>query len=228
MSHPDFKIIAHRGASEYEPENTLKSFKKAIDLGAELIEFDVRLSKDNSLVIMHDKTVDRTTNGSGIVREMTLSQLKELDAGEGEKIPTFEEALKLIKGKAKPVVEIKEINTEDEILDLLDKHNLIKDAFIVSFKKKVLKKVRSINKNIKTCLIKILPIGIVTDTIECGANAVAINNRLANKYFINKAHSNDLYIFAWTENNTERCKKLAQMGLDGVVTNRPDILNPKL
>lgn len=220
----EFRIIAHRGAIEHEPENTLLSFQKAIELGARLVEFDVRLSLDKELVIMHDKTVDRTTNGTGVVGEMTLSQLKKLNAGKGQKIPTFEEALEFMKGKAKPVIELKQTNTEEPVLNLLSKYGLMDDAFIVSFNKNILKQIRSFDKNIKTCLIKILPINIVRDSKECGANAVAINNYLANRFFINTAHRNGLFIFAWTENNGDRCKKLASIGLDGVVTNKPDLL----
>ena len=220
----EFRIIAHRGAIEHEPENTILSFQKAIDLGAKLVEFDVRLSLDNELVIMHDKTVDRTTNGTGVVGEMTLQQLKELNAGKGQKIPTFEEVLDFMKGKVKPVIELKEADTVEPVLNLLNKYKLMDEAFIVSFKKSILKEIRSFDKNIKTCLIKILPINIVRDSKECGANAVAINNYLANRFFINTAHRNGLFIFAWTENNSDRCKRLARIGLDGVVTNKPDLL----
>ena len=80
-------IVAHRGASAYEPENTIRSFDNAFQLGADFVELDVRLSKDGSLVVIHDEAVDRTTNGSGLVRDLTLSELKLLDAGKGEKIP---------------------------------------------------------------------------------------------------------------------------------------------
>ncbi len=100
ITMPDRGICAHRGANETHPENTLAAFKEAIRLGAHMIEFDVRMTKDEKLVIMHDKTVDRTTNGSGAVSDLTLEEIKKLDAGSwkskkftGEKIPTFKEAL---------------------------------------------------------------------------------------------------------------------------------------
>ena len=88
--------IAHRGASAYKPENTLASFQKAIDLNADMIELDLRCSKDGRLVVIHDKTVDRTTNGRGKVSNKDLAQLKALNAGDGESIPTLEESLNLI------------------------------------------------------------------------------------------------------------------------------------
>ncbi|MGE0368474.1 MAG: glycerophosphodiester phosphodiesterase, partial [Candidatus Dadabacteria bacterium] len=87
---PLFVKIAHRGASAYEPENTIRSFERAIGMKAEMIEFDVRQSMDGRLVVIHDAKVDRTTDGKGLVSEKTLAELKTLDAGEGERIPTFE------------------------------------------------------------------------------------------------------------------------------------------
>lgn len=100
---PERGICAHRGAMNTHPENTISAFKEAIRLGAHMIEFDVRMTKDGQLVIIHDKSVDRTTNGSGLVNELTLKKLKKLDAGtwksekfKGEKIPTLKEALQVM------------------------------------------------------------------------------------------------------------------------------------
>jgi len=100
---PQKGVCAHRGANETHPENTIAAFKEAIRLGAHMIEFDVRMTKDKKLVIMHDKTVDRTTNGSGAVSELTLKKIKNLDAGSwksekfaGEKVPTFKETLEIM------------------------------------------------------------------------------------------------------------------------------------
>jgi glycerophosphoryl diester phosphodiesterase len=108
------EIIAHRGASLLAPENTMAAFEKAIDYGIDRIKFDVQLSKDSKLVVIHDHTVDRTTNGSGYVKDFTLRDLKKLDAGSWfseefyrEKIPTFNEVLKKYSGKVNFLVEIK-------------------------------------------------------------------------------------------------------------------------
>ncbi|MEM2913929.1 MAG: glycerophosphodiester phosphodiesterase family protein, partial [Candidatus Bathyarchaeia archaeon] len=84
--------VGHRGARAYEPENTLRSFKKAIDLGVDAVELDVRRTKDNELVVIHDAEVDKTTNGKGLVNMLTLREIKQLDTKKGEKIPTLEEA----------------------------------------------------------------------------------------------------------------------------------------
>lgn len=91
------EFIAHRGASYFEPENTLKAVKRALEMGADRVEVDVRLSKDKELVVIHDPTVDRTTDGTGQVEDMTLQELKKLNAGKGERIPTLQEIIEAIK-----------------------------------------------------------------------------------------------------------------------------------
>ncbi|MEM3426627.1 MAG: glycerophosphodiester phosphodiesterase family protein, partial [Thermoproteota archaeon] len=97
--------IGHRGARFYEPENTLRSFRKALELGVDAVELDVRRTRDGELVVIHDAEVDRTTNGKGLVRELTLEEIRRLDAGKGEKIPTLEEALDFLDGRVKILIE---------------------------------------------------------------------------------------------------------------------------
>ena len=92
--------VGHRGARAYEPENTLRSFRKALELGVNAVELDVRRTKDGELVVIHDDKVDRTTNGRGLVNELTLEEIEKLDAGKGEKIPTLEEALEFLDKKS--------------------------------------------------------------------------------------------------------------------------------
>ncbi len=118
-SEKDFFIISHRGASAYLPENTLSSFRKAIELGADLIELDVRKTKDDKLVVIHDSKVDRTTNGFGRVIEKTQEELRQYDAGSGEKIPLLEEVLALDNGDIGFVIELKEERTEDEVIETM-------------------------------------------------------------------------------------------------------------
>ena len=134
-----FIKIAHRGASAYEPENTLRSFERAIELNSDMIEFDVRQSLDGHLVVFHDEKVDRTTDSTGLVSLKTLSELRELDAGMGERIPTVDEVIELGTGRAKFVLELKEEGLEDKVAALLNKNDLLDDVFVVSFKTKKIK-----------------------------------------------------------------------------------------
>jgi len=125
----DFKIIGHRGAAGYAPENTLTSFQKAIDLGADMIEIDVHFTKDGQVVVFHDEDVSRTTDGTGEIHSLTLEEIKQLDAGSwfgeefaGEQVPTLKEALNMIHGKMECIIDIKSKNDEDG-------NNLIYDGF---------------------------------------------------------------------------------------------------
>jgi len=159
-----FIKIAHRGASAYEPENTLRSFERAIELKADMIELDVRYSLDRHLVVLHDAKVDRTTDGTGLVALKTLSELKELDAGKGEQIPTLEEVLEFGIGRTKFVIELKENGVEDKVVDLINKNNLLEDVFIISFKPMRLKMIKELEPKIKTGLIlfaSLNPIGFI-------------------------------------------------------------------
>ncbi len=106
--------IGHRGAKAYAPENTLASFKKALEIGVDAVELDVRKTKDTQLVVIHDADVKRTTNGEGLVNDFTLKEIKSFDAGGGEKIPTFEEALDFLDKKVKVFVELKEVGVEEQ------------------------------------------------------------------------------------------------------------------
>ena len=118
-------LIGHRGANKIAPENTLKAFQKAIDLKADYVEFDVHQSKDGEIVVIHDSKTLRTTGYKGVIEEMNLKEIKELDAGEGEKIPTLDELLHLTKGKIGLQLEIKTPGMAQKIVSALKKLDLI-------------------------------------------------------------------------------------------------------
>lgn len=219
-----FIKIAHRGASAYEPENTLRSFKRAIEMKADMIEFDVRLSQDGHLVIMHDERVDRTTNGDGLVREKKLSELKELNAGDEEKIPTLEEVIDLTKGETGFVIELKEPGTEEGVISLVKHNGLIEGVFIVSFYQNLIERVKNLEPRIKTGLILYSSSDPIRLAKECLADAVAPFHDFVTKDLVQKAHNSGLIIITWTVDSREEAEKLRDMRVDGIVTNRPDLI----
>jgi len=223
-SNDDFIIIAHRGASEYEPENTFSSFDKAIELGAQMMEFDVRLSLDNKLVVVHDPMVNRTTNGKGRVREKTVQELLTLDAGNGNRIPLVEDIFKNYSKKIKFVIELKDYNTEEQILELIEKYDMIEEIYVVSFSKRILRKIKYLEPKITTGLIKLLPTNIKRDCEYCGANVIAVFRYFINKKLIESTKKDNLHLFAWTVNDPVQCTQFKKIGLTGVVTNKPDLL----
>jgi len=123
--------IGHRGARAYAPENTLTSFKKALEIGVDAIELDIRKTKDNKLVVIHDADVKRTTNKKGLVSELTLREIKDLDADSGEKIPTLKETLDFLDKKVKVFVELKETGIEKEVLSIVQEKGL--EKMLLSF-----------------------------------------------------------------------------------------------
>ncbi len=220
----EFIIISHRGASGYEPENTISSFRKAVALGAPVIEFDVRTSLDGELVVMHDSRVNRTTNGKGYVRDKTLEELRELDAGSGEKIPTVEEVISGFAG-TKFVIELKEHNSEDKILDIVHRYKVINDVFIVSFHKRILKRVKHLEPAVLTGLIKFFPFNIYRDCKFCNADMVAVFRYFITSGLVKKVRDMKLELFAWTVNEKELALKMKKLGIRGIITDKPDLLS---
>jgi glycerophosphoryl diester phosphodiesterase len=145
--------VGHRGARAYEPENTLRSFKKALEIGVNAIELDVRRTKDNRLVVIHDADVKRTTNGKGLVSELTLNEIKEFSTAKGEKIPTLNEALNFLNSKVKILIELKEEGVEKQVLATIREKGLQKKIIIVSFLENVLRKVKESEKKVETGFI---------------------------------------------------------------------------
>jgi glycerophosphoryl diester phosphodiesterase len=222
-------IIGHRGANAEAPENTLKSFRKAIELGADYIEFDVQVTKDNELVIIHDENTYNTSNYNGIVKEMTLEELKKLDFGEGEKIPTLEELINLAKDKIGFQCEIKSEGIAIQIAETFREESLIDSTLISSFKHEELKKIQAYDPNIRLASLEPTGTGWITDWIR---RKKIIDNAVDNKFeaihplyklvndnFIKYAHKNNLKVNAWTVDSRIAIKKLIKKGIDGIITN---------
>jgi len=160
-------VVAHRGAPGEEPENTLRSFRRAIELGVDFIECDVHLSKDGHIVVIHDDTVDRTTDGQGKVKELTLSYLKSLDAGKGFSIPTLEEVLSLSKGKVQVIVELKAAGTAEPVVRMVEKLNMSKEVVISSFFTELLREIKEISPEQRISLLSGAPFD---EALEQGVN----------------------------------------------------------
>jgi len=219
-------IIAHRGASAYEPENTLRSVKKALELGADMVEVDVRASRDGHIVVMHDAMVDRTTNGKGYVKDMTLKELKRLNAGLGEHIPTLQEVAELMRGKAQLVVEIKVPRTEKKVLQIIKENELDRQTLITSFYHPVLKRVKELKPNIRTgAIIASRPMKPAQLALDANSNALFPKYVYVDPEMVEEAHKHDLAVYPWTIDTLNEIEPLIRMGVDGIVTNKPDVLS---
>jgi len=214
------KIIAHRGASFYEPENTLRSIKRAIQMNADFIEVDVRLSKDDELVIMHDADVSRTTNFTGLVKDLNLQELKKLDAGMGEKIPTLEEVINLVKNKTGLVVEIKEPGTEEMVIEKI-MENKLNNTIITSFYHKTVQNIRHKYPDIDAGIIFVgQPINIAQLASAANANIIFPSYRYMDGDLVKDAQKNGLRVYPWAIDDPQIFKEFVNMGVDGIVTNK--------
>jgi glycerophosphoryl diester phosphodiesterase len=216
--------VGHRGARAYAPENTLASFKKALEIGVDAIELDVRKTKDNQIVVIHDADVKRTTDGEGIVSELTIGQIKGFSAEGGEKIPTLQEALDFLDKKVKILIELKETDIEEQVLSILCERKLEKNVVIISFLEEALKKIREANKDIETGLIYAKHSNPVKAALDLKANYLVALYRFTHTATVQKAHENGLKIIVWTINTPEEVQEYAKKGVDGIASDKPDIL----
>ena len=216
-------IIAHRGASGHAPENTLLSYQRAFELGAQMIELDVHETLDGDLVCIHDSTVDRTTNGSGEVHSLTYRELLDLDAGEGERIPLLEDVIKYASGKIQVNIELKTIGTEKNILDIVERHGMFRDIMISSFFHGSLVTVRELNELVTTAILVDKPkVELVSYAMDFRANAINPRHQLVSHELIQDAHSVGLKVFPWTVNDSQTMMKLFAIGIDGLISDFPD------
>ena len=217
------KIIAHRGARAEEPENTLRAVRKAFECGVDAVEIDVRFSKDREIVVIHDDTLERTTNGIGKVGEKTLAQLRTLDAGKGEKIPRLREVLLLAENLGlELVIELKEENMEELIVDEVKEAKMEKSVIISSFYHASMHKIKELAPRIKTgVIISSLPVFPVKMAIDASANVIFPKYPRLNAEFVVEASKKGIEIYPWTINTREDLAKALELGVDGVVTDDP-------
>jgi glycerophosphoryl diester phosphodiesterase len=218
-------ITAHRGAGYLEPENTLRAIQRAITLGVDQIEVDAQLTRDGHVILMHDPTVDRTTNGTGKVADLTLAELRRLDAGLGEQIPTLEQALELTRGKVILQIELKGPRTTSAVVRAIEAAGMEEEVILTSFLHRRITEVRSLNPGIHTgALWGRLPRDAVQHTKEIGAQALHVWYENIDQRLIADAHVHGLLVRAWNSNRTEDMLALIELGVDAIGSDRPDLL----
>ena len=217
-------IMGHRGAAALEPENTLLSIGRAIEIGVDAVEIDVRLNKDKELVVIHDSTVDRTTDGMGPVCSFTVAEMKKLDAGKGQPIPTLQEVIEFIGNKVILVIELKEEGTARRVFELIKRNNLVDTVYVISFWHRLVKSIKEMDSRIKT---GVLLMGCPVDTCiatQASADALVMNYAFVDMKFIQTAHKEGLKVFVWNIDKRDLLKPFADMGVDGIGTNDPRVL----
>lgn len=221
-----FLKVGHRGARAYEIENTIESFKKAIELGVNAIEFDVRKTKDGKLVVIHDDNLKRVFGTEIAINQATLKELKQIT---GDKIPTLAEALQFIDKKVeKLLIELKEIGCEKDVLEVIKKEKLHDHVIIVSFHEDVLSEVRRLNTKIETGLIYAKHKNPIASALKLNAQYLIPLYKLTHTKNIQDAHKNNLKVIVWTINTKQEAKVYMDKGVDGIASDKPDILYLRL
>lgn len=219
------KIIGHRGAYGYEPENTLRSISKALELGADMIEIDILVLPTGEIILMHDDRVDRTTNGTGLTLDIPYKDLRKLDAGKGEHIPTLKEAIDFIDGRVPLVIEMKNPGSAQPVAELLQTYldkGWPATCFVVSsFNHPELHVFKQL---LPVVSIAVLLYSIPLDYAGCceplGANIIAPATDIITPAFVADAHKRGLLLYAWVWQPVyeEETRRLYAMGVDGIYT----------
>jgi glycerophosphoryl diester phosphodiesterase len=236
-------VIAHRGDSAHRPENTLASFASAVEIGASLVELDVQLTGDSHVVVLHDPAVDRTTDGRGDVRRMSLEEVRALSAGypdrfgdawSGERVPTFAEALALLDGRARIMIEIKKESVSDDeeggiearTIAEVRRQGLTDQVALISFEHRALVRCRRIAPEItRGHLFSGPPLEeIVPAAHDAGCGIVMPQKTLLSDSLAEHIHEAGLKLATWVVDEPGELKELARFGLYGVGSNCPGVL----
>ncbi|MET9671437.1 glycerophosphodiester phosphodiesterase family protein [Streptomyces sp. NPDC006475] len=217
-----FLTIGHRGVMGVEPENTLRSFVRAERAGMDAIELDLHLSKDGALVVMHDADVDRTTDGKGPIADKTLAELRELDAGQGERVPVFEEVLDAVHAPLQ--AEIKDVAAARALAEVMRKRDLVHRVTVSSFHDDAVAEIASLVPGVRTVLIASRWGADIVDRAKAvGAGTLALNIRRLTLETVEHAHGEALQVIGWVVNTQDQLRLVRALELDGATTDYPEI-----
>jgi len=230
-------VIGHRGALGHAPENTMVSFKMGWELGADLLELDIHMSRDGELIVMHDADVSRTADGRGRIKDMTLAEIKELDAGswfaarfQGERVPTLNEVLDWAKGRIPLAIEIKgdplpAPDIEEKLVEMLRTQDMLDEVIVISFHHPSVKRVKELEPTLAT---GILYSGRLVDTVGAAKAAMADSVRPSWAYWtaelVDQVHAAGLTASTWNADDEKLMEYLVGLGIDSIGANYPDRL----
>jgi len=234
------KVIGHRGAGGLAPENTLSSVKKGIELKVDLLEIDVQRTKDNILIVLHDKSIDRTTTGSGKTIDLNYKSIKKericIDnvVFQDEYIPSLEEVIQLVNGQVKLLIEIKKGSDyypyiEEQIIELITANNATSWCVVQSFDDEVLEKFHELAPKIELHKLfygNFLGIGLGRKKLEEYPYVTAFNTfyALTSQSYIQRVHKMGKTVNVWTVNKKSTMIKMQKSGVDGIISDHPDLL----
>ena len=232
---------AHRGASALYPENTRLAFAQAIEQGVDVLEIDIQCTADDELVVIHDSTLERTTNGHGLVNRHSLQEIRQLDAGQGEKVPLLSEVFQLAReAKVRLCVEIKgasqaeKLMIAEAVIRTLEAAEFLSQAIVTSFSSDALIRAKALNPEVSTMLDpspqdgSLTPRQICIQALKAGANCLSYDFRFLTAEIVRECQLTGLSLWPWDPDEPTDIQQMLAWDVQGVITNRPDILNKVL
>ncbi len=217
--------IAHRGASIHATENSRDAFQKAIKMGAHMLEMDVHATIDGEVIIFHDDNVKSISKRKGHIDKMLLVEIKKLKLKNGEEIPMLREILEQFKGQCQFNIEIKAQGASLPALEIVRELDMLDDVLFSSFNGPWLLKIRSREKKARlACISTDKKLNIIQVAISLKAEAIHPRDKITNQALIDEAKTEGLKVHVWTLDKAPKMKKFIDMGIDGIITNRPDVL----
>ncbi len=227
-------IIAHRGASAYVPENTLRAFQRAIEQGAQMIELDLHTTRDGQVVVIHDATLDHTTNLTGRVDQLTLAEIKRADAGQGERVPTLAEVLDLTTGKLRLYLEIKNPRAAAPTLQIIRARRCQSEMLLASFDIGLMRQLGNEVRDVELGVIlgseSLNPLVRYREAFPWRAlrtinyQVLCMQVKLCYGYLARRVKASGKRLYVWTADSERQFARMIARGVDGIVTNRPDRL----
>jgi len=234
-------VVGHRGNAGEAPMNTLVGIEQALEMGVDVVEVDLRVTLDQEIVLLHDATVDATTNGRGRVSEMTLSELKRLDAGSwkgeafrGERIPTLRETIELVRGRALLNLDMKVPQAIPLAVQVLREMDFLRDAVVSGCTEAEAKRVRDEEPRLPVCLDsddELLSLSTkdedrfietaIDRALSAGLNGLNFNHVSVTPRLVRAARMRGLAVWTWTVDHPARMRELADMGVDSITSNYP-------
>jgi glycerophosphoryl diester phosphodiesterase len=223
-------VIGHKGAPAYEPENTLRGFAKALELGADMLELDVFVLATGQLMVAHDRHLDRTTNGHGLLVHHSYRELRKLDAGKGELIPTLQEVLDMVDRRVPLIIELKNTGASIAVADVLDdyitNHGWKPEQFIVSsfYHPELLSFRMQHAPHIPiAATTAVLPLNGAAFTESLQAQYLTPDIDFTDQSLVEDAHKRGLKVFVYTISSYEDTLLMRHLGVDGIITDAPDV-----